>query len=77
MAKRVRFWWRTPVDQRLADLRAAAHQVVKHVHFHVIPKPSANQGLGVSWPSSKGDEEALAALQTKIVAELEQEDKAE
>jgi len=27
-----------------------AHQVVPHVHFHIIPKPSKEQGLGVGWP---------------------------
>ncbi|KAK9760015.1 Adenosine 5'-monophosphoramidase [Basidiobolus ranarum] len=28
-----------------------AHQVVPHVHFHVIPKPNATEGLGVGWPA--------------------------
>ncbi|KAJ4456187.1 putative HIT family protein 1 [Paratrimastix pyriformis] len=27
-----------------------AHQFVPHVHYHVIPKPNAEQGLGVHWP---------------------------
>lgn len=27
-----------------------AHQVVRHVHFHIIPKPDRNQGLGIGWP---------------------------
>jgi histidine triad (HIT) family protein len=26
-----------------------AHQAVFHVHFHVIPKPDADTGLGVGW----------------------------
>ena len=30
---------------------AAAHQAVFHVHFHIIPKPNVEQGLGVGWPS--------------------------
>jgi len=30
---------------------ALAHQAVRHVHFHVIPKPSEAQGLGVRWNS--------------------------
>ncbi len=30
-----------------------AHQMVDHVHFHVIPKPSPEQGLGVGWPAQK------------------------
>lgn len=32
---------------------AGAHQAVRHVHFHVIPKPDSERGLGVGWPSSK------------------------
>src|SRR5688572_28964291 len=30
-----------------------AHQAVDHVHFHIIPKPSQAQGLGVVWPAGK------------------------
>ncbi|MGD2068156.1 MAG: HIT family protein [Gemmatimonadota bacterium] len=43
----------------------AAHQVVRHVHFHVIPKPSSSGGLGVGWPAGElgdGAEELAAAL---------------
>src|SRR5262249_6875495 len=29
----------------------AAHQAVFHVHFHIIPKPNAREGLGVGWPA--------------------------
>ncbi len=29
----------------------AAHQVVMHVHFHIIPKPDADHGLGIGWPA--------------------------
>lgn len=47
---------------------APAHQAVFHVHFHIIPKPDPNTGLGVSWPSGKLDDgEGLAA---SIRAEL-------
>eukprot|EP00128_Syssomonas_multiformis_P010252 Colp12_sorted_trinity150504_noHs@21885 len=28
-----------------------AHQEVDHVHFHVIPKPNHEEGLGVRWPA--------------------------
>lgn len=28
---------------------APAHQAVFHVHFHIIPKPDANTGLGIGW----------------------------
>lgn len=29
-----------------------AHQAVFHVHFHIIPKNSEDDGLGVRWPSA-------------------------
>lgn len=29
-----------------------AHQAVFHVHFHIIPKPNNDQGLGVGWPAA-------------------------
>uniref|UniRef100_A0A7S2TKL1 HIT domain-containing protein n=1 Tax=Lotharella oceanica TaxID=641309 RepID=A0A7S2TKL1_9EUKA len=47
-----------------------AHQVVPHVHFHIIPKPSKEQGLGVGWPSGKMDKEATEALLKKITSGL-------
>lgn len=31
---------------------SAAHQAVFHVHFHIIPKPDSDRGLGVGWPSA-------------------------
>jgi histidine triad (HIT) family protein len=27
----------------------AAHQAVFHVHFHIIPRPNPNEGLGLDW----------------------------
>ena len=45
---------------------AAAHQAVDHVHFHVIPKPSADEGLGVGWPAGKLDGERGARLAGKL-----------
>ncbi|KAH9824096.1 HIT-like domain-containing protein [Melampsora americana] len=34
-----------------------AHQVVDHVHFHIIPKPAASDevGLVIGWPSKSPD----------------------
>ena len=41
---------------------AAAHQAVFHVHFHVIPKFSGEDGLGIDWkPTELSDGETLAA----------------
>jgi diadenosine tetraphosphate (Ap4A) HIT family hydrolase len=45
-----------------------AHQMVDHVHFHVIPKPPAaaagaeEGGLGVGWPMTDPGTEALKGL---------------
>lgn len=41
-----------------------AHQAVFHVHFHIIPKPDGESGLGVGWPAGSidhADAKALAA----------------
>ena len=50
---------------------APAHQAVFHVHFHIIPKPNSDEGLGVRWPAGKLDGEAGAALAEKIRGALE------
>lgn len=49
---------------------ALAHQAVDHVHFHIIPKPSEAQGLGVKWPAGKLDHEAAKLLQAKVREQL-------
>ena len=45
---------------------APAHQTVMHVHFHVIPKPSAASGLGVGWPANEIDHDKAAALAERV-----------
>ena len=47
-----------------------AHQAVFHVHFHIIPKPRPDQGLGIKWPSGKLDAEAGKHLAAAIRSEL-------
>jgi len=47
-----------------------AHQAVFHVHFHIIPKPQADRGLGVKWLAGKLDSEEGKALAAQIVAAL-------
>lgn len=39
-----------------------AHQSVFHVHFHIIPKPHHDEGLGINWPIKQlsGQAEELA-----------------
>jgi histidine triad (HIT) family protein len=43
-----------------------AHQAVDHVHFHIIPKPSDAQGLGVVWPAGKLDHEAAKGVAAQV-----------
>jgi histidine triad (HIT) family protein len=50
---------------------APAHQAVFHVHFHIIPKPSADTGLGLGWPAGKLDRELGTKLATEIREALE------
>ena len=48
---------------------AAAHQVVMHVHFHVIPK-MGQRGLGILWPAGKLTEVEAGALLDRMRAAL-------
>jgi len=45
-----------------------AHQMVNHVHFHVIPKPSESdeEGLGVGWPAKKIPIDQLAKVYEEL-----------
>jgi histidine triad (HIT) family protein len=45
---------------------AGAHQAVFHVHFHIIPKPNRQEGLGITWPMQKLPAADAAALAAKI-----------
>ncbi|KAG0233484.1 Adenosine 5'-monophosphoramidase [Actinomortierella wolfii] len=47
-----------------------AHQVVDHVHFHVIPKPEASQGLVMEWDTIKMANEDLQKLHEELKAKL-------
>jgi len=51
-----------PAYNVLQNNEALAHQAVFHVHFHVIPKPNADEGLGVRWPKRALDHDAAAKL---------------
>jgi histidine triad (HIT) family protein len=44
----------------------AAHQAIAHVHFHIIPKPNAVQGLGIGWPQQAFDHKAGAQLAARL-----------
>jgi histidine triad (HIT) family protein len=45
-----------------------AHQAVFHVHFHLIPKPNADEGLGIKWVPQKLDAATGAALAKELAA---------
>jgi histidine triad (HIT) family protein len=45
---------------------AGAHQAVLHVHFHIIPKPNPDEGLGIGWSAGSLDPNDAAALLARI-----------
>ncbi len=50
---------------------SAAHQVVQHVHFHIIPKYPDGTGLGIGWPAGSLAPAEGSALAESIRVELE------
>jgi histidine triad (HIT) family protein len=54
-----------PAYNVLQNNGAEAHQVVLHVHFHIIPK-RGKEGLGIDWPAGKLDPAAGAAMAQAI-----------
>ncbi|KAI9314783.1 HIT-like domain-containing protein [Dichotomocladium elegans] len=47
-----------------------AHQVVPHVHFHIIPKPNPEQGLVVGWPMQSVTQDELKETWARITNKL-------
>jgi histidine triad (HIT) family protein len=47
---------------------AGAHQAVMHVHFHIIPKATSDEGLGIGWKPGKLDNTEGAELAKAIAA---------
>jgi histidine triad (HIT) family protein len=47
-----------------------AHQAVDHVHFHIIPKPSRDEGLVIEWRAGHLDKAQAADLAGRIAAQL-------
>ncbi|KAF8627446.1 hypothetical protein AX17_006260 [Amanita inopinata Kibby_2008] len=49
-----------------------AHQVVSHVHFHVIPKPEEgdSSGLVIGWPAQPINEEELKKFHEELLDKL-------
>jgi histidine triad (HIT) family protein len=49
---------------------AGAHQAVAHVHFHIIPKPSHGDGLGIGWPARALEQKDGSELAAKLRAAI-------
>jgi histidine triad (HIT) family protein len=49
---------------------SGAHQAIAHVHFHIIPKPDRQQGLGVGWPAGSLASEDGKRVAARIAAAL-------
>ncbi|KAI1612532.1 hit family protein 1 [Exophiala viscosa] len=47
-----------------------AHQEVDHVHFHMIPKSNQTEGLGIGWPATSTDMDALKKLHADLKAKM-------
>ena len=47
-----------------------AHQAVFHVHFHIIPKPDVDSGLGIGWPAGQLSQARGEELAGRIKAAL-------
>lgn len=50
---------------------ASAHQVVMHVHFHIIPKYTDGSGLGIQWPARSLSADEGTSLATAIADQLQ------
>jgi histidine triad (HIT) family protein len=49
---------------------ALAHQAVFHVHFHIIPKPDGESGLGIRWKPTELDAREAGELAGALRAAL-------
>ncbi|KAJ5630942.1 uncharacterized protein N7484_011042, partial [Penicillium longicatenatum] len=47
-----------------------AHQVVDHVHFHMIPKPNEEEGMSIGWPSQEANMDNLKSLHERIMSRM-------
>lgn len=47
-----------------------AHQVVDHVHMHMIPKRNEESGLQIGWPQDASFKENIEAIHKDLVAKL-------
>jgi histidine triad (HIT) family protein len=54
----------------LENNESLAHQAVPHVHFHIIPKPDEQSGLGIRWPAGKLDSARGAELAARVAKDV-------
>ncbi len=47
-----------------------AHQAVFHVHFHIIPKPSASEGLEIGWPLGSLDSKTAETVAQQVKQQI-------
>lgn len=40
------------------------------MHFHLIPKPNQQEGLGIEWPTQKADQGELKKLLEDIKSKM-------
>jgi histidine triad (HIT) family protein len=59
-----------PAYNLLQNNGPLAHQAVMHVHFHIIPKYTADDGLGIEWNPQSLDKADAAQLAKAIAHEL-------
>ena len=52
------------------DLARVEDSFCKQVHFHLIPKPSPSEGLGIGWPAQPTDMDKLKQLFTDLKAKM-------
>lgn len=45
-------------------------KAVPHVHFHIIPKPNEEQGLGIRWKPIKMPKEEIQKLYEDIKSRI-------
>jgi diadenosine tetraphosphate (Ap4A) HIT family hydrolase len=63
----VRRWAGAVVQRHGRVLTRGEHtQVVPHVHVHVIPKTTDEDGLGVGWPAQPTDHAKFAQLAEQL-----------
>lgn len=47
-----------------------AHQIVDHVHVHMIPKPNVEEGMSIGWPQQPTDLAKLKELAEFMKAKI-------